>query len=148
VAKYAARGKQYLVMVRPHENGLMMEQLYYPDELRTFSDIEVEDGDVNEAELNLAIQLVQQAASEKFDGSAYHDEVRDRMLELVNKKVEGEEISTVSEEAPETKIIDLMEALKASLADHEEDGAAKKGPKRAAKKSTKKATRKKKASAG
>ena len=148
VAKYAARGKQYLVMIRPHENGLMMEQLYYPDELRSFEDVDVEDADVNEAELNLAVQLVQQAASGEFDGSQYHDEVKDRMLELVNKKIEGEEIATVAEEAPETKIIDLMEALKASLADHGESSTQKKGPKRAKKQPAKKATRKKKASAG
>lgn len=148
VAKYAARGKQYLVMIRPHENGLMMEQLYYPDELRTFEEVEIEDAEVNEAELNLAVQLVEQAASDTFDGSQYHDEVKDRMLEMVNKKIEGEEIATVAEEAPETKIIDLMEALKASLADQGEEGSEKKGPKRAKKKTTKKATRKKKASAG
>lgn len=148
VAKYAARGKQYLVMIRPHDGGLMMEQLYYPDELRSFEDVEVEEAEVNEAELNLAVQLVQQAASEDFDGSRYHDEVKDRMLELVNKKIEGEEIATVAEEAPETKIIDLMEALKASLADQGESGTKKKGPQRAKKTPAKKAARKKKASAG
>ncbi len=148
IAKYAARGKQYLVMIRPQDEGLMMEQLYYPQELRAFSEVELEDGDVNDAELKLAIQLVEQASSETFDGSQYHDEVRDRVLELINKKVEGEEIATVVDEAPETKIIDLMEALKASLSDGD-SADEKKGPERAGKKSGASGGRKrKKASAG
>lgn len=148
IAKYAARGKQYLVMIRPMEDGLMMEQLYYPDELRGFSEVDLEEGEVEDAELKLAVQLIDQASSEAFEPSRYHDEVRDRVLELISKKVEGEEISTVAEEEPETKIIDLMEALKASLA--EDEAAEKKGPKRAAKKepAARKTTRKKKASAG
>ena len=147
IAKYAARGKQYLVMIRPLDEGLMMEQLYYPDELRSFGDIEVEDGDVNDAELSLAVQLVEQASNETFDASRYHDEVKDRVQELIAKKIEGEEISAAAEEAPETKIIDLMEALKASLSDDAEEAKGKKGPKRA--KGSKKApSRKKKAASG
>jgi DNA end-binding protein Ku len=116
IGKYAARGKQYLVMVRPMENGLVMEQLHYPDELRAFSEVPVEDATVKPAELKLATQLVEQAASDKFEPENYKDEVRDRMLALIQRKVEGEDITLAPTAEPEHKIIDIMEALKASLA--------------------------------
>ena len=116
IGKYAARGKQYLVMVRPMENGLVMEQLHYPDELRAFSEVPIEDAEVKPAELKLATQLVEQAASDEFKPESYKDEVRDRMLALIERKVEGEDITLAPAAEPEHKIIDIMEALKASLA--------------------------------
>src|SRR6266540_1732260 len=90
VGQYAARGKQYLIAVRPEANGLVMEQL-------------------------LAVQLVEQAASEAFQPDKYEDNVRKRVLEQIQRKVEGKEITEEPTEAPKTQIIDLMEALKASL---------------------------------
>jgi DNA end-binding protein Ku len=116
IGKYAARGKQYLVMVRPMENGLVMEQLHYPDELRSFSEVPVEDAELKPAELKLATQLVEQAASDEFKPELYKDEVRERMLALIQRKVEGEDITLAPTAEPEHKIIDIMEALKASLA--------------------------------
>jgi DNA end-binding protein Ku len=117
IGKYAARGKQYLVMVRPMgDKGLVMEQLHYPDELRSFAEVPIEDATVKPAELKLATQLIEQAASDKFAPEGYRDEVRDRMLELINRKVEGEDITIAPTAEPEHKIIDIMEALKASLA--------------------------------
>jgi DNA end-binding protein Ku len=116
IGKYAARGKQYLVMVRPMQNGLVMEQLHYPDELRAFSEVPIEDATVKPAELKLATQLIEQAASDKFEPENYRDEVRERMLELIQKKVDGEDITVAPTAEPEHKIVDIMEALKASLA--------------------------------
>jgi DNA end-binding protein Ku len=116
IGKYAARGKQYLVMVRPMENGLVMEQLHYPDELRSFSEVPIEDATLKPAELKLATQLVEQAASNEFQPELYKDEVRERMLALIQRKVEGEDITLAPTAEPEHKIIDIMEALKASLA--------------------------------
>lgn len=115
IGKYAARGKQYLVMVRPMENGLVMEQLHYPDELRSFSEVPIEDATLKPAELKLATQLVEQAASDEFKPETYKDEVRERMLALIQRKVEGEDITVAPTAEPEHKIIDIMEALKASL---------------------------------
>lgn len=135
IAKYATRGKQYLVMIRPFEDGLLMEQLHYPDEVRSFNDVELEEGDVSEAELQLARQLIEQASHDAFDPNAYTDEVRDRMMELIQQKVDGEEITVTAEEPPQTQIIDLMAALKASL----EGGGAKAGEKAGGKPSKKKA---------
>ncbi len=140
IAKYATRGKQYLVMVRPHEEGLIMEQLRYADEIRSFADVPLEDSDLNEKELELAIQLVDQASSETFEPNAYKDEVRERMLELIQNKIDGEEITVAATEEPQAQIIDLMEALKASLDAGDSD---RKPAKRAAEK--KSSSKKKKA---
>jgi DNA end-binding protein Ku len=131
IAKHATRGKQYIVMVRPHENGLLLEQLYYADEIRSFSEVPVEEGEVNSAELALAVQLIDQAAAEAFDPAQFHDEVREKTLELIEQKVAGQEITAAPAEESKTKIIDLMAALKASIegGDQERKPAAKSGKK-------------------
>jgi DNA end-binding protein Ku len=116
LAKWAARGKQYLVLLRPTSNGLVMQQLLYADEVRPFSEVPVGDADVKEAELKLAVQLVNQIATDEFHPENYHDEVRKRYHEAIQRKVEGQEVTAVAPEAPRAQIIDLMEALKASLA--------------------------------
>lgn len=117
LGRYAARGKEYLVLVRPIQDGLIMEQLYYANELRSFSDVPIGDVEVQEAELALAVQLVGHAASDAFEPEKYEDEVSKRVLSLIDRKIEGEEITAAPDVEPETKIIDLMEALKASLAE-------------------------------
>jgi DNA end-binding protein Ku len=115
LAKWAARGKQYLVMIRPSGRGLVMQQLLYADEVRPISEVPIEDADLREAELKLAVQLVEQIARDEFHPESYEDEVRKRYQEAIQRKVEGQEI-TAAPQAPKAQIIDLMEALKASLA--------------------------------
>lgn len=115
VGQYAARGKQYVVSVRPEENGLVMEQLRYANEVRRIDDVPIPKVDVKKPELQLAVQLVEQASSEAFRPENYEDNVRKRVLEQIQRKVEGKEITEEPAEAPKTQIIDLMEALKASL---------------------------------
>ncbi len=144
IAKYATRGKQYLVMVRPFEEGLLMEQLRYADEVRAFSDVPIEEGEVSDSELELAVQLVDQASTEAFRANDYKDEVRERMLDLIQQKVDGEEIVTSATEEPQTQIIDLMAALKASLS---EEGDERK-PAKAASSKRKTASKKRKTSSG
>jgi DNA end-binding protein Ku len=124
LAKYAARGKQYMVMVRPHGEGLVLEQLYYAEELKSFEDVPIGDGDVKDEELQLAVQLIRQAASAAFRPDAYQDEVRKRMLEQIERKIAGKEITTQPAEEPKTQIIDLMAALKASLEEGGKDAPA------------------------
>ncbi len=130
LARYAARGKQYLVLVRPQDDGLIMEQLRYASEIRPFSEVKIDDATVNKAELKLAVQLIEQAKSDEFQPEKYKDEVRERMLELIQRKVEGEDISVTVAEEPEHKIIDMMEALKASLAAGKRDAGVKHKPAR------------------
>jgi DNA end-binding protein Ku len=115
VGQYAARGKQYLVSVRPAATGLVMEQLHYGDEVRSIAEVPIPKIEVKKPELNLAVQIVEQAASPSFQPDKYEDNVRKKVLEQIQRKVEGKEIVEEPTEAPKTQIIDLMEALKASL---------------------------------
>ncbi len=116
LAKWAARGKQYLVLIRPVDNGLVMQQLLYKDEVRTLAEVPIEEAELKESELKLAVQLIEQIANDEFRPENYEDEVRKRYHEAIQRKVDGQEVTT-SAEAPKTaQIIDLMEALKASLA--------------------------------
>ena len=130
VAKYAARGKGYLVVIRPLGNGLVMQQLYYPNEIRSIDEIELGDGDVKDNELRMAIQLAEMNASDEFHPEQYRDEVRDRIRALIQKKIEGEEITSSAEEEPRAQVIDLMEALRRSLggAPSKPEPAAKAAP--------------------
>jgi len=117
LARYAARGKQYLVMLRPSPDGraLILQELLYADEVRPMSEVPLPEGEAREAELKLAKQLIDQIASETFEPSKYHDEVRERIQADIERKVQGHDISE-SAPAPEpARIIDLMAALKASL---------------------------------
>ncbi|MBS2032823.1 MAG: Ku protein [Deltaproteobacteria bacterium] len=115
LAKYAARGKQYLVLLRPVENGIVMQELRYADEVKPMSEVPLGEGEVKEAELTLAKQLINQISTEQFDPKKYKDEVKERTLAQIQRKMQGEAVSVVAEAAPQGKIIDLMEALKASL---------------------------------
>lgn len=115
IGKYAARGKDYLTLVRPTDQGLILEQLYYADEVRKFDDVPIDEAEVKPAELKLAKQLIDQVASKAFRPERYQDSVKARVMELIEKKIAGEEISVEPEEAVAGKVIDLMEALKQSL---------------------------------
>jgi DNA end-binding protein Ku len=122
LAKYAARGKSYLVLIRPMDDGLIMEQLKHEDELRSFDEVPLDACEIDDSELELAIKIIEQRVSDGFEPQKYEDEVRSRIMELIEQKVDGQEIAMPPEEQPESKIIDLMEALKASV-----DSKAQKG---------------------
>jgi DNA end-binding protein Ku len=140
IGRYAARGKQYLIMLTPMDDAIMMEQLHYADEVRPVSEVPIPSGDVKDTELKLAVNLVQQLATDEFRPEQYRDEVRDRVLDLINKKIEGEDIThAASDDAPASQIIDLMAALKASL----DKADTPSRPKAATKTTTKKAAKKK-----
>lgn len=116
LARWAARGKQYIVQLRPVDGGLVMQQLLYADEVRSISEIEIPSAEAKEGELKLAEQLIEQISVEDFDPSQYEDEVKKRIEAAVEKKVEGEEISVSPEpEKGGAQIIDLMAALRESL---------------------------------
>jgi len=116
LAKYAARGKQYLVLLRPVGEGrIVMQQLLYNDEIKPYSEVPIPAAEVKEAEVKLATQLVDQISNDHFQPEKYEDEVRKRLHELINKKVEGQDITEAPAETGKAQIIDLMEALKQSL---------------------------------
>jgi DNA end-binding protein Ku len=116
LAKYAARGKQYLVILRPLENGIVMQQLFYPNEIRSMSELDLGEPVVKDNELKMAVQLAEMGATDEFHPEAYRDEVAERTRGLIQRKIEGEEITSLEDEQPKAQVIDLMEALKRSLA--------------------------------
>jgi len=122
VASYSARGKQYIVELRPYHEGLIMHQLRYAAEVKPWTEVPLPAlPELKPAEIGLAKQIIQQIAHETWSPDKYKDEVQERMAELIQKKIEGQEI-TIAPEAPVGKVIDLMEALKASLGMAKDDG--------------------------
>jgi DNA end-binding protein Ku len=115
LAKYAARGKQYLVVIRPVGKGLVMHQLYYPNEIRSMDELDLGEPIIKDNELKMAIQLAEMGANEEFEPENYRDEVQERIRTQIQQKIDGQEITTSAGEEPRAQVIDLMEALKASL---------------------------------
>jgi DNA end-binding protein Ku len=136
VGRWATKGKAYIVMIRPVGHVLSMQQLRFASEVRTANEIDVAKTEVKPAELKLARQLIDQQQSLAFDPTAYVDDVRSRIEAAIQKKVEGEEISVSETPDPNKgKVIDLMEALRASLdrAETARASASKLGPRKAPK---------------
>jgi len=133
LASYAARGKSYLVLIRPMEDGLVMEQLKHADELRPFEDVPLDTVDVDAAELDLAVKIIEQRINDAFEPDKYEDVVRSRMTELIQQKIDGQEISVPEVEHAQAQIIDLMDALKASVRDKAKAKSAANNKKKTAK---------------
>jgi DNA end-binding protein Ku len=115
LGQYIARGKQYLILIRPMDNGLVLEQLRYANEVRAIADVPIPKTDVKKGELEMAVELIERSSSETFHPENYEDKRRKSILEQIQRKVDGKEFTEEPTEAPKTQIIDLMEALKASL---------------------------------
>ena len=129
VGRFATRGKEYLVLIRPMGDGLVLEQLRFADEMKPFSEVPLGEAQVKDDELQLAVQLIEQAATDEFSHERHEDAVRNKILEMIQAKVEGADITVAEAEEPKGQIIDLMSALKASLAASKSGGAS--GPKTA-----------------
>jgi DNA end-binding protein Ku len=117
LAKWASKGKTHIVLIRPTEDGLIFQQLLFADEVRSLADLHIEHVPVSAAELKLALQIIEQGTEDRYDPSAYENEEKKRILAAIDRKIEGKEI--VSNEPVESEsggqVIDLMEALRASL---------------------------------
>jgi DNA end-binding protein Ku len=131
VGRWSARGKEQLVLIRPYgDEGLILHQLYYANEVRSFEEIDTgAKFSFSDAEYDLAKKLIGQLTSEKFEPERFKDDYEERVRAAVEQKVAGQEI-TVAPEAPRAQIIDLFEALKRSIAEAEK--APLKPPKKAA----------------
>nr|MDJ0853552.1 Ku protein [Myxococcota bacterium] len=128
IGRYAARGKQQIVLLRPFQQGLVMQGLYYADEVRSFDDIEFGDPvEPKKGEVELATQLIEQLSREDFDPSRYEDEYRRAVLELVERKVAGEEIVVMPKSEVREQIVDLVAALKKSIAEKGGEAAGAEG---------------------
>lgn len=128
VGRWAARGKEQLVLLRPYRDGILLHQLFYADEVRAFD--EVDTGatfEFKEIELSLAEKLISELSSERFDPQQYGDEYAARVLSAVEQKVAGQEVHLV-QEVPKAQIIDLFEALKQSVEGLGDEAAAASHP--------------------
>jgi DNA end-binding protein Ku len=118
IGKWAARGREHVVVIRPMDVGLALHQLHFQAEVRSMRDLGIEPANVSEAELKLARQLIGQQSANVFDAGSYVDEFKGRVEAAIQKKVEGKEIS-LAERPAATKgggnVIDLMDMLRASL---------------------------------
>ena len=158
VGRFVLRGKEHLVAIRPLGDALCIETMRYVDEIVPIEDLEgLPEGDVEptKKELDMAHQLIE-ALSADFDPSKYHDEYREQLRALIEKKAAGEEIVAEPLVEEPAKVVDLMAALEQSLARAGKGGASaapakarkaatKKPTKKTAKKSTKKARARKSA---
>ncbi len=115
IAKITIRNKQTLAALRFYNNVLVLETIYYPDEVRAVSLVPglPENVEVDKKELDIATKLIDNLSA-AFEPSKYTDEYREALREVIDKKIKGKEIE-VAPEAPERNVIDLMEALQASL---------------------------------
>ncbi|HEX2060877.1 MAG TPA: Ku protein [Thermoanaerobaculia bacterium] len=147
VARWVSGAREHLVVLRPFENGLILHTMYYADEVRDFSAIEgAEGGEPRDKEVALAEMLINELTEERFDPLAYKDEYRERLMDRIRAKAEGEVIVSESRDSEKAaEVVDIMEALRRSLeasaAPKQKRAPAKKAPARA-----KPAAKKKKAS--
>lgn len=125
LARFVMRGKESLVLIRAARQGLLLHTMYFADEVRDFGEIDKGAGvKVREGELDLARQLIDGLSHDEFRPERYQDEYRQRVLALINQKVEGREVTVAAPAPPRAQVIDLMEALKESLARRAPEPAA------------------------
>jgi DNA end-binding protein Ku len=126
VGRWAARGKEQLVLIRPYgKGGMIFHQLYYATEVRAFDEIDTgATFKFSSVEEDLAEKLIEQLSTDEFEAEKYGDSYRDRLQAAVDQKVAGQEI-TVAPEEPKAQIIDLFEALKKSISAAKEKPVAR-----------------------
>lgn len=117
LARWTTKGKQYVVQVRAVEDGLVLQQLLYADEVRSLKDLDIEHAEVSQPELKLALQLIDQISRDAYDPSEFKDDEKQRVLAAIDAKIAGKQVvaSTRTEEPSSGQVIDLMEALRASI---------------------------------
>jgi DNA end-binding protein Ku len=118
IARMVLRTKQYLCAIRPKDEVLCLETMLFADEIVPVSaldELPMDDGEVSDRELTMARALIDSLSTD-FEPEKYRDEYRERVLELINQKAEGQEIVVQQAEEEPTKVVDLMAALEASLA--------------------------------
>ncbi|MDQ6684576.1 MAG: Ku protein, partial [Pseudomonadota bacterium] len=125
LAKWAWKGKQYVVQVRPADDGLVLQQLLYAEEVRSLADLDIEKVQISDAELGLALQLIGQISQEAYDPAQFEDEEKKRVLAAIDEKIAGKQIIAAEpvEATHSAQVIDLVDALRASLSG--KGGAAK-----------------------
>ena len=118
LAKWSWKSKQYVVQIRATEDGLVLQQLLYAEEVRSLKDLDIDPAPVSQAEMQLALQLINQSSEESYDPTQFKDEEQGRVLAAIDEKIAGKAIVASARGEAVTaggQVIDLMDALKASL---------------------------------
>ena len=133
VGRWISRGKEHVVIIRPFSNGLALHQLHFQGEIRPMKDLGIEAGAVSEAELKLATQLINQLAVKKFNPGEFTDDFKARVQAAIQRKVAGKEVALAAPavERRGSNVVDLMQALKASLNSKPKGATPSRTPKRA-----------------
>src|ERR1051326_1015925 len=124
IAKLTMHNREYTVVLRPYKKGILLQTIYYADEVRELDQFGSENVQVREGEIKVAQQLIK-ALEGKFEPKKFHDTFEENVKELIKAKLEGKEVAAVEKPKPSAKVVDLMDALKQSLAQME---GKKKGP--------------------
>jgi DNA end-binding protein Ku len=124
IAKLTMHNREYTVIVRPYENGLMLHTMYYADEVRRVEGFGEHKAELKEAELKVANQLIE-ALTDKFDPERFHDTFQDNLKEMIQARIDGREVTEVEKPSKPAPVVDLMDALKQSLAKMEKKPAAR-----------------------
>ncbi|HZQ24137.1 MAG TPA: Ku protein [Terriglobales bacterium] len=118
IAKITMHNREYTVFLRPHEGGMMLHTMYYADEVREVKDFGAPDVELKDAEVKVAHQLIE-ALADKWDPEKYHDTFQENLKKLIETKLEGGEVKEVEKPKKLAPVVDLMAALKQSLAETE-----------------------------
>jgi len=118
IAKLTMHNREYTVFLRPHEGGIMLHTMYYAEEVRQVEGFGAPDVELKESEVKIAHQLIE-ALSADWDPEKYHDTFQENVKKLIETKLEGGKIAEVEKPKKLAPVVDLMAALKQSLAEME-----------------------------
>jgi DNA end-binding protein Ku len=118
IAKLTMHNREYTVILRPHKSGMMLHTMYYADEVREVEDFGTSNIDLKDAEVKVAHQLIE-ALADKFDPKKYHDTFQENLKKLIQARLEGGEVAPIEKPRKLAPVVDLMAALKQSLAEME-----------------------------
>ena len=118
IAKLTMHNREYTVFLRPHEGGMMLHTMYYEEEVRKVEGFGAPDVELKDAEVKVAHQLIEALATE-WDPEKFHDEFQDNVKKLIQTKLEGGKVVEIEKPKKLAPVVDLMSALKASLAEME-----------------------------
>lgn len=140
LGRFAQRGKDNLVLIAPSADGLMLHQLYYADEVRSFKDVECGSPcEFKEVELGLAVTLIDQMWTDKFEPARFRDERADAVKRAADAKIDGKEVA-IDQPVVKKNVIDLLKALQESVAANAAQLGATKGPRKASPRRSKKSS--------
>src|SRR5437016_535269 len=118
IAKLTMHNREYTVFLRPHEGGMMLHTMYYEEEVREVESFGAPDVEIKDAEIKVAHQLIEALAAE-WDPEKYHDDFQENLKKLIQTKLEGGKVVETDKPKKMAPVIDLMAALKQSLAEME-----------------------------